>query len=698
MRSGECQRDQDVPISVVMATYNTAPFLRFAIGSILEQAFTRFELIIVDDGSTDQTPVLLDQLSRTGSHIRIVRQSNQGVGAATNTGIRAARGGYVAIMDSDDIAMPGRLALQAAFLDAHPEVAGVGGQWLMIDAEGVLQGLDFQPTDPDTLNQCSYAFYSIHHPTMMVRRAALKTVGLYDEDRSCLTPDYDVLMRMQAAGFRFANLPRILLHWRLNPSGLTHGKSLAQTASSHAIRQRGFEALRSSDPVRARQVARNLLMTFPEGTWFDSKLKGLLSEEDRSYLMRAMTETNATPSIPDFTALEACIIDWFDRNRHEIEPLTQALRENRQEWLATQLEIRGGLRLASGAPESFQIIPAARASTRLSVLLQAGSEPVDLAERLENVRECVPDAEILLYSDAPGRIDIAYALPSDAVAPTDADGDPPPLNMALAQSNGALIAYLESHHRWDRQGILEALAVLEKDPDQVCYVPVERYYAEVLDEDGSPCRDPEPQPRWTQETLLGRGRIALSGFCHRREVFASVSIPLAEFGIAGSRGLALMLAHRRELRVIDRRHRESVPPLKFQNRILQRFQERMLTWYFDSGLGSLPTPDAWESLSAVQVASIATRMDQAWRSGRFCVHPGNVSVVLDFLAQKVPWLPRLELFRDLSRRYPRITGDALLRQHRVWEYAFCIADRFGARFVGRLARLRRPFATEDESP
>lgn len=691
MNAGEGLGDQGATVSVVMATYNAMPFLSFAIASILKQHFTRFELIIVDDGSTDQTLILLDQWRGTEPRVRIIRQTNQGVGAATNTGIRAARGDYIAIMDADDIAIPERLALQAAFLDANPEVAGVGGQWLMIDVDGGVLGLDFQPTDPDVLNQCGYAFYALHHPTTMVRRVALETVGLYEEDRGCLAPDYDVLMRMQAAGFRFANLPKILLHWRQNPAGLTRSKALPQTASSHAIRQRGFQMLRSADPVRARQVARNLLMTFPEGTWFDQKLRSLLPEENRSYLLRAMTETDATPSTPDFTALEARILDWFEGQQDVTQPLATALRENGHVWLATHLEIRGGLRPALAAPEFYPIAAPATATCRLSVLLQVDSNQADLSDRLENVRGCVPEAEILLYSEASEQVSTNLDQVPALGAPSGADA-PPPLSVALARSTGALIAYLEPYHRWDRQGIQDALALLEAQRGVLCYVPVECEYLEVLDEGGSPCRDPAPQPRWTRQTLLGRNRVVLSGFCHRRELIESAPVPLGELGSAGSRALAWMLAHRRELRVIDHRHRELVPPLSFQNRIFPRFQERMLNWYFDSGLGSVPIQDTWGCLSADQIALISARLNQAWRCGEFCVHPGNLSTVLDFFVRKVSWLPRFKVFRDLSRRFPRPTDEALLHQRRIWEYAFWTLDRFGARVICRLTRLLPSFA------
>ncbi len=248
---------QKPSISIVMAVYNSASYLTEAVQSIINQSFGQFELITIDDGSTDGSAELLDQLAKKDNRIRVIHQNNQGVGAATNIGIKAATGHYIAIMDSDDLALPNRLEVQKNFLDAHWDIVGVGGQFLDIDTENRTLGLDFQSTQPEIISCCNHAFFSLHHPTTMMRRSAIETIGLYIEDRSCLAPDYDIFTRMQAAGFRFANVSQVVIKWRLNPNGLTQSSAIAQTQSSHAIRQWGFAQLLNTNPNQARQTARN---------------------------------------------------------------------------------------------------------------------------------------------------------------------------------------------------------------------------------------------------------------------------------------------------------------------------------------------------------------------------------------------------------------------------------------------------------
>jgi len=104
-------------ISVIMAVYNTQRYLTEAIQSILSQSFTDFELVIVDDGSTDGSPEILKNLAQQDSRIKLITQVNAGIGAATQRGITESQGEYIAIMDSDDISLPDRLKLQKQFLD-----------------------------------------------------------------------------------------------------------------------------------------------------------------------------------------------------------------------------------------------------------------------------------------------------------------------------------------------------------------------------------------------------------------------------------------------------------------------------------------------------------------------------------------------------------------------------------------------------
>ena len=109
-------------VSVIIPAYNAARYLPEAIDSVLTQTYQDCEIILVDDGSTDDTA---EVVSRYGTRVTYVQQSNQGVGAARNTGIDLARGDYLVFQDADDVLLPGKLEVQASFLDQHPDVDAV---------------------------------------------------------------------------------------------------------------------------------------------------------------------------------------------------------------------------------------------------------------------------------------------------------------------------------------------------------------------------------------------------------------------------------------------------------------------------------------------------------------------------------------------------------------------------------------------
>lgn len=146
-------------VSVLMTAYNSAPYISKAIESIINQTFKVFEFVIIDDGSTNGTSALINEFAQKDSRVRTIRTKNNGIGAATNRGLRECHGKYIAIMDSDDIAEPCRLESQAAFLDLHLDIAGVGSQWLMIDTERQIVGLDTHSTKPELVEILLFAFF-----------------------------------------------------------------------------------------------------------------------------------------------------------------------------------------------------------------------------------------------------------------------------------------------------------------------------------------------------------------------------------------------------------------------------------------------------------------------------------------------------------------------------------------------------------
>lgn len=207
-----------VQVSVIIPTYNRADMVGDAIQSVLDQTYGDWELIVVDDGSTDDTRAVVARFN--DSRIRYIHQENRGLPAARNTGIRAAQGAYIAFLDSDDCFLPQKLAWQAAALDAGPDVGLVAGGYVETDA--MLQPLrQVAPwhahpalSTPRWLQTCPFISSSV-----LVRRAWLERVGLFDEDMRYIE-DWDLWLRLAHAGCRMRWVEQIVSCYRFHGSNM----------------------------------------------------------------------------------------------------------------------------------------------------------------------------------------------------------------------------------------------------------------------------------------------------------------------------------------------------------------------------------------------------------------------------------------------------------------------------------------------
>ena len=186
--------DKQIPrVSVVMSVYNGEKYLREAVDSILNQTFTDFEFIIIDDGSMDQTAEILDSYS----DLRIFRMKNEKnmlLSASLNKGIAIAQGEYIARMDADDISLPERFKKQVEYLDSNTKI-GVLGTWIQyIDASGNLAQPVQYPTDPDCFRWRLCFENPIAHSSTMIRRNLLEK-EIYRSDFELLE-DYDLWRRL----------------------------------------------------------------------------------------------------------------------------------------------------------------------------------------------------------------------------------------------------------------------------------------------------------------------------------------------------------------------------------------------------------------------------------------------------------------------------------------------------------------------
>ena len=206
--------ERDTPtVSVVMGVYNSATTLREAVTSIICQSYTDWELIICDDASSDGSYHLACQLAQEDSRIRVLRNnSNAGCNVVLNRCIEEARGGYIAIMDSDDISLPTRLEKEVNFLDNNSEYSIVGSAIAHFDNNGEYMTMHYHSKP-----QPHHFAYGIPHahPTCMMRREAIVAVGMYLQHKQMQrVEDYYLQARMYAAGHRGYNLQEVLLQYR----------------------------------------------------------------------------------------------------------------------------------------------------------------------------------------------------------------------------------------------------------------------------------------------------------------------------------------------------------------------------------------------------------------------------------------------------------------------------------------------------
>ena len=235
-------------VSVLMSVYNGERYLAAAVRSLLNQTFGDFELIVVDDGSTDRSAAMLARFTAADSRLRVITQPNAGLTASLNTAARLARTSLLARMDPDDIATPMRLAAQVAYLSAHPRVTALGTRVVLIDPYGTPIGRPKHPLyhadiDADLLRGEGWA---IVHPTAMIRRDAFDRVGGYDE-RYRTSQDFDLWLRLAETG-RLANLEAPLLRYRQHLASTNFAKAEQQQSLkirilAEAHRRRGLPPL-----------------------------------------------------------------------------------------------------------------------------------------------------------------------------------------------------------------------------------------------------------------------------------------------------------------------------------------------------------------------------------------------------------------------------------------------------------------------
>ena len=240
-------------VSCVIPAFNCEQYIRKTMESILSQTMTNFEIVVVNDGSTDSTEGILREYKARDPRVKLISRPNTGYVPALIEAIAASRGALIARMDADDIAMPDRFEKQVRFMNAHPEVVLLGGSYDLIDSEGRRLRTQSQPSDHDALYMlCLQGTTPICHPLSMFRRETYDKVGGYDASY-CPAEDLELWLRMSEVG-NLACLNDVLLQYRLHASSVSTRENSKQMAAIRRACEAASQRLGKTFELRAKNI------------------------------------------------------------------------------------------------------------------------------------------------------------------------------------------------------------------------------------------------------------------------------------------------------------------------------------------------------------------------------------------------------------------------------------------------------------
>lgn len=222
-------------LTVLMPVRDGARWLAQAVVSVLAQSFRDFELVIVDDGSVDETSAIIDGFAAGDPRIVILRQPPSGVVPALNAGLAAARAPLIARLDGDDIAEPTRFAEQIEAMQRDPTLVLLGSWATEIDGDDHVTGMRRPEIDPAKLKRRLDAGNPIIHPSVMFRTSLARKVGGY-RAAFAAAEDYDLWLRLADHG-AIANLPRELIRYRVHADSITAREPLQQMFATRLARR-----------------------------------------------------------------------------------------------------------------------------------------------------------------------------------------------------------------------------------------------------------------------------------------------------------------------------------------------------------------------------------------------------------------------------------------------------------------------------
>jgi len=211
-------------ITIIIPVYNGARFLGQALGSVIAQDYRPIEIIVVDDGSTDDSAAIAESFAE----VTCLSQPNQGAWVARNTAISKAKGEFIAFLDADDLWAPNKLTAQAEWLEAHPETGYVTAKYQNFLEEGVARPFWIKPEQLSEIQSGGFA-------NLLVRRVALETIGPFDS--TCRRgADLDWVVRGKDAGIKGGVVDMVLMRRRVHDANLSHGWTGGRKLLLNALR------------------------------------------------------------------------------------------------------------------------------------------------------------------------------------------------------------------------------------------------------------------------------------------------------------------------------------------------------------------------------------------------------------------------------------------------------------------------------
>lgn len=303
-------------VSVLLTTRNGADLLPETLASVLAQQFDGFQLIVVDDASTDATPALL--AACTDPRLRVLRSETRlGVAGARNFGFAACRGAYIAAQDHDDLSRPGRLAAEAAYLDSHPDCVLVGSE-VLIEEGGKLRPTDHRPgASPGLLRWMLHIDNPFTWSSVMFRADAVRRLGRFMDPAFEPADDFHFYHRLLAVG-DLARLDEALAVYRWHAANASHALAGRIEAAAVAVLAEAYQG------------------------WL-----GAEGETAAGLVVRHLANRSPAPDAATFAALGGVLrrlmAAWLDANQPD--PATRAAVEAytaRAWWLAARAATRAG--------------------------------------------------------------------------------------------------------------------------------------------------------------------------------------------------------------------------------------------------------------------------------------------------------------------------------------------------------------------